>query len=167
MAAAGDVNGDGYGDLLIGAQERVYLLLGQAVPVWNTGDLDTYAAAILATNASNPSIATIGDVNDDQLADFAVGDNNTVYLFTGQATWTANAAEPIALTDATATFNSSNNNPTIISLEDANGDGVADFAYQNGGAPTLVFGDVTESWTTQTVPSFSPLQWLFGECGRC
>src|SRR6185369_7986153 len=78
VASAGDVNGDGYADLVIGAQRvssftgRAYVYLGSA----------TGLAASPATTLTGPdgtsgyfgfSVAGAGDVNGDGYGDLAVG----------------------------------------------------------------------------------------------
>ena len=81
VATAGDVNADGYSDVLVGAQKyddstsirggRVYLFLGSAsglstLPAWTDGHptlLSTFGYAV----------GTAGDVNGDGYSDFIVG----------------------------------------------------------------------------------------------
>jgi len=112
VAAAGDVNGDGYGDVLVGANGfdgahsdagRVYLYLGSAAglattPAWMMdGDQDFAGFGVWA--------ATAGDVNGDGYSDAVVAawlydngetDEGRAYLYLGSASglastpaWTA------------------------------------------------------------------------------
>ena len=85
VAAAGDVDGDGLGDLLIGAPGsseadywagKTYLLLGATVAVGGVFDLSQADAASLGEgpgNESGASVASAGDVDGDGLSDLLVG----------------------------------------------------------------------------------------------
>jgi hypothetical protein len=80
VASAGDVNGDGFGDVLVGAYEytvgqsaqgRAYLYLGSAsglatVPAW-TADGDTAYAGF------GGALASAGDTNGDGFSDAVIG----------------------------------------------------------------------------------------------
>lgn len=77
-AAAGDVNGDGYGDVIVGLSEadsqagRAYLYFGSSV-----GPSTTSSLALRRPTSSHfrfgISVAGVGDVNGDGLNDVAVG----------------------------------------------------------------------------------------------
>ncbi|MCX7015094.1 MAG: FG-GAP-like repeat-containing protein [Candidatus Sumerlaeota bacterium] len=87
VAGAGDVNGDGYADLLIGAPDnseggksagKVYLVLGR--PDQNFQHVNALAAVADASflgaaagDRAGGSIVSAGDVNGDGYADFLVG----------------------------------------------------------------------------------------------
>ncbi len=85
VAAAGDVNGDGYGDVLVGAygytnsqseEGRAYLYYGSA------GGLTAAAAWTyennVATSVLGRNLAAAGDVNGDGYGDIIISDSNTV-----------------------------------------------------------------------------------------
>ena len=78
MASAGDVNGDGYGNLLVGGLEHAQVFLG------SSGGLATTAALTLVGSTANGSSgeATVvqgpSDVNADGAPDLFVG--NALYL---------------------------------------------------------------------------------------
>jgi Divergent InlB B-repeat domain/FG-GAP repeat len=86
VASAGDVNGDGYDDFLIGAYGdddggsgagQTYLILGRAAADWEMDfDLSNADASFWGEDAddrSGWSVASAGDVNGDGHADFLIG----------------------------------------------------------------------------------------------
>jgi len=83
VAAAGDVNGDGFDDVILGAignttmgafQGAAYLLYGPLSGTTNLGDADAKFKGELAYDyAGHVSVA--GDVNGDGYSDFLVGAN--------------------------------------------------------------------------------------------
>lgn len=96
VANAGDVNGDGYGDMLVSSPNNptglIYLILGD--PAMAGGDLNTVAVVYTAENVDDQvgwdGINGAGDVNGDGYADFLVGasaysSNGVVYLVLGSA----------------------------------------------------------------------------------
>ncbi len=160
LGAAGDVNGDGYDDLLIGvtgAEGKAYLLLGQAPSLWwETMELDVHAAAVIGTDAAGARLTGVGDMDNDQYDEFAVADGTTVYLFEGQGDFAPRAGESLALGDAIDTFASSDVRPEIAALGDVNDDDMADFIYANGDQPQVVFGDANQSWGGQAISGHTP-----------
>lgn len=83
---AGDVNGDGFGDVLLGAPEadggrgRAFVVLGSAAPPQNTelGDSMPVARGFAMAPpgggwALGTGVGDVGDVNGDKLADVVVG----------------------------------------------------------------------------------------------
>ena len=136
VASAGDVNGDGYADVIIGADSagQAYLYLGGA------SDLSTTPQTITGPDAGSDfgySVASAGDVNGDGYADViisATGFNQTVgraYLFLGgPGGLAASPAASITGPDgANGYFGSS-----VAGAGDVNGDGYADVIV---GAPNL------------------------------
>lgn len=102
VASAGDVNGDGYDDVLVGAplydngqtnEGRAYLFLGSASGLASTPSWITESNQANAEYGT--SVAGIGDVNGDGFADVAVGaplfdngqtDEGRVFFFHGGPT---------------------------------------------------------------------------------
>jgi hypothetical protein len=127
VAAAGDVNGDGYADVIIGAPT-----LGAAYLYYGTGTgLPTNADVTLSGPGSSGfgrAVAGVGDVNGDGYSDFAIGapDGNSVYVYYGQsaklpATLTAVNANASLTGPAGSSFGAS-----VAGAGDINGDGFPD-----------------------------------------
>ncbi|MFZ0545430.1 MAG: cohesin domain-containing protein [Candidatus Promineifilaceae bacterium] len=169
FAAAGDVNNDTLGDILVstttGSTGYVYLLPGDGTP-FDTQLVNILAGAVLETSNAGATVAGVGDLNDDFIDDFAVAFGGTVYLFAGGSGWSERDLTTLNTADAMASFASSDSLPTIVGAGDVNGDGVADFAYSNGATPVVVFGDAGQSFTTQTLSGFaSPLSGFLAAVG--
>jgi len=176
VATAGDVNGDGYADVIVGAylydngqtdEGRAYLFLGSAAGL---------AAAPAWTAESNQSgaqfgnsVATAGDVDGDGYADVIVGayqyddgqaDEGRAYVYRGSASGLATTAAWTAESDqAGASFGIS-----VATAGDVDGDGYSDVIvgaerYTNGqpleGRAYLYHGSAsglatTAAWTAES-----------------
>ncbi|MFN8482269.1 MAG: Ig-like domain-containing protein [Anaerolineae bacterium] len=168
IASAGDVNGDGYADMLIGAtgsagqSGSLYLVMGRKNFSSRTVDVKTDAAAVMPLDPAGAAAIGVGDMNGDGLADFIVADPNNsykgssaaLYLFLGSTAFQkASSAHPQQslkpLTDRAATFTGPTPLATsIAALGDVNGDTVADFAFSSAGVAHLVFGHLGGGWPT-------------------
>jgi hypothetical protein len=162
LAAAGDVNGDGFGDFLVGnitGAGSAHLYMGSATPsamVWNTTtnarfDLTSPDGA----NAQFGSVGAGGDVNGDGYSDFLVGSGGAAlatHVYLGQALpstafWNGTASQRIDVTNPDGT--GSTFGATGGFAGDVNGDGYDDFvvgaigALTAGGEMNLFFGEAT------------------------
>ncbi len=148
VASAGDVNGDGYDDILIGAYYdeeggsgagQTYLILGNATGWAMDIDLANADASFIGEDAngeSGRSVAGAGDVNGDGYDDILIGayydDEGAMragqtFLILGKATgW----AMDIDLANADASFISDMINDysgwSVAGADDVNGDGYDD-----------------------------------------
>jgi hypothetical protein len=169
VAGAGDVNGDGYADVIVGADSydsgqtdegAAFIYLGGATGIANTGA--GAASARLESDEAGASmgasVAAAGDVNRDGYGDLIVGapgfdsgqtDEGAAFVFLGSASGIANstpgtASAQLESNQAGALFGGS-----VAGAGDTNGDGYADVivgaeAYDNGqtdeGAAFLFLG---------------------------
>ena len=189
LASAGDVNGDGYGDVLVGgygysngqSQEgRAYLFYGSAAglavsPAWTK-------ESNFNTGIFGITLATAGDVNGDGYSDVVIGgfqvsnplaNEGKVYVFYGSAgglaateNWTMEGEQ------ANAYFGSA-----VSTAGDVNGDGFADLlvgAYQYSnpelyeGKVFLYYGSATglsatAIWSTESNQASA----FFGKSANC
>ena len=117
VAGGGDVNGDGYDDILIGAYNgagKVYLIFGNESssfsPNLNLSNADITFYGESPFDSAGISVAVVGDVNNDGYDDILIGANSydkgvadvgKVYLIFGkESSWPS----PFNLSDADASF---------------------------------------------------------------
>jgi hypothetical protein len=132
-SGAGDVNEDGYADILIGApasdnnamEGRAYLYLGSAEgpglePAWVAQDGTV-------SSSFGRSLSSAGDLNNDGYDDIVVGDDNqhTVFMYLGSADGPGTIADQ--------TYEDASSGVAVGAAGDVNNDGYDDFL---AGAPT-------------------------------
>ena len=162
VSAAGDVNGDGYADFIIGTN---YVVFGKAswssVSMLNLGAVAAGTGGFAITG-DGTSVSAAGDVNGDGYADFIVGafrDNGgdwwrgRSYVVFGKANTSAvNLGAVTAGTGGFAIngeFNGDMSGYSVSGAGDVNGDGLADLLIgtslsqmndNHGGRSYVVFG---------------------------
>ncbi len=149
VAGVGDVNGDGYADVIVGAPLYDNGSVAEGVAFVHHGSaagVSLTAATILESNQASAylgySVAGAGDVNDDGFADVIVGapyyengqtDEGAAFVYHGSAVGvSATATATLESNQANAQFGYS-----VAGAGDVNGDGYADvivgaYLYDNG-----------------------------------
>ncbi|WP_320822012.1 carboxypeptidase regulatory-like domain-containing protein, partial [Reinekea sp.] len=165
VASAGDVNGDGVADLLIGAHgvDETYLIYGRpGIDLNALASLkpDVTFTSTPAKGNSGQSVASAGDVNGDGFADLLILDPNVgeTHLIYGSADLSAS----FDLGDADVTFTGQPKGKdglytSLASAGDVNGDGFADLligapgAASSAGETYLIYGSAGLSGTMALV----------------
>ncbi len=163
--AMGDINGDGYDDLIIGAPDQgtsagsIYILYGSAVAFSTTVGLEDIHSEFIgsAPDSAGQSIA-VGDVNNDGFDDILVGatGNNSfagaAYLIYGQAD---QFVAETTLESAAVKFSGENSEDLAgyrVAIGDVTGDGYGDLLIgvygddgygTDSGAVCVVYGQAT------------------------
>ncbi len=163
LDALGDVNGDGYGDILVGAYENsrggslsgcAYVVHG---PLSGTASLGSASGKLVGANAGDnagKAVAAAGDVNGDGEADFLVGapgyddafpNQGAVHVVYGPLSGNVGLASADATLVGESAGDGAGEYP-ITSAGDVNGDGHDDVligvesAVSNRGAAYLLYG---------------------------
>ncbi len=164
VSSAGDVNGDGVGDLLIGSSIGSYLIYGDSsTPLSGTIDLADVGSTVggaFFDGLGQGAVSNAGDINGDGVGDLLIGEvlNNKAHLIYGQ---TGPAALSGTITEADlgvsvdgVTFNgAASGNRTgwsVSAAGDIDGNGIDDLVVSapwadpdgkfNAGSVYLVYG---------------------------
>jgi hypothetical protein len=146
-AGAGDVNGDGYGDVIVGAagydhgetdEGAAFVFLGSASGI-ASGNPSSPGVTRLESNqpssAFGASVAGAGDVNGDGYADVIVGapgyytanpNGGAAFVFLGSASGVANGSPATAATVLVSNLANDVFGSSVAGAGDVNGDGYAD-----------------------------------------
>lgn len=170
MASAGDINGDGLADLIVGVPQWDYygsVVAGHSYVVFgkSTGtaiDLSAVAAGVggfvingeLAADSSGNSVCAAGDINGDGLDDLVVSapwsdiDNalwaGRSYVVFGKTNTTSVDLSAVTAGEGGFVINGQDSDFSGHSLSgagDINGDGLADLIVGGGGRVYVVFGN--------------------------
>lgn len=162
VGSAGDVNGDGYGDAIVGDNNvnKAYVLLGSANGV-STSSVLTLSPPAAAGTASNfaRTVAGVGDFDGDGYGDVVVGNPGgsmagSVLYFGGPNGFTG---APKLLND-TVGMSTKAFGWSVASAGDVNGDGFADVlvgSNTSGGEVFLFEGGPQNNFFALTVPTGS------------
>lgn len=173
VASAGDVNGDGRGDVLVGApfggRGRVYLILGKATG-WGTSVPLSSAEASFLGETSFPSMPGfsldgVGDLNGDGLDELLVGAPKfstdslfigKAYLFLGRsAGWVQNDTLSHADKSFLGSLSGDEMGTCVAGAGDVDHDGKGDFLVSTPtgtGTVTLWRGSQYATWGQNTPP---------------
>jgi len=191
VSTAGDVNGDGYSDVVVGAERyddgelnegRAYLYLGgpgglSLTPSW-TADCD------LAGAKFGYSVAAAGDVNGDGFADVIVGAPAFVSGLNGAGRvfayyGSASGLSPTPSWTTDGVLQDMNLGWSVATAGDVNGDGFADVVigslrYTNGeteeGRAVVYHGSATgladtAAWSVESNDPFAEFGWCVAGAG--
>lgn len=146
VAGAGDINGDGYSDVLISAfgassnHGAVYVYYGSAIGLPTLPSLTLNDPANGTNDGFGNGIATAGDVNGDGYSDVLIYGGNMAYLYNGSRSGLSTTAATSVAATSTA----------VGSAGDVNGDGYSDVVVTTSNGFSLYPGSANGLSATAT-----------------
>jgi hypothetical protein len=150
VASAGDVNGDGVSDLVIGAYiNTAYIIFGSRASFANPFTVDSllngangfkFTSAGVFDSSLGLSVTSAGDLNADGISDILVGTGsiNASYVVFGSRVLHTNPFNADALLNGTNGFKLNSNSlgfgASVAGTGDINGDGISDAIIGTYGA---------------------------------
>ncbi len=132
VAAAGDVNGDGYSDLVVGAPSANQAVIHHGSASGPMNSASTSITAPSGVTRFGAAVASAGDVNGDGWSDILVGapGSNRAYLYFGRN----NGIDTASAVTLTPTGAPNNFGVSVAGVGDVNADGYSDVAIGTDGA---------------------------------
>ncbi|TXI16782.1 MAG: hypothetical protein E6Q62_10775 [Nitrosomonas sp.] len=154
VSSAGDINGDGFDDVIIGAsgyRNTSYVFFGKTSG-FSTTSLNRLDGSngfwIISDNSGSP-VSSAGDVNGDGFDDVIVG-GSVSYVVFGKATGFDARLDVINLDgDSGFSVTGEAGNRSVSDAGDVNGDGIDDFTVGN----SVIFGRISGFGATLDVAS--------------
>ena len=177
VSAAGDVDGDGYADVLLGAERgkgggndagEAYLMHGPLSGALPLFDADLRVLGEYAYDLAGGAVAPVGDITGDGFGDFAVGAvgygdggfqaRGGVYLVSGALSGIVDLSTATARVFGAARYDRLGSG--VAGPVDANGDGTGDLVYggytypenRGQGAVFITYGPVTGNVSAADAP---------------
>ena len=183
VARAGDLDGDGVPDVLIGSPYETVSFAEDAGVIHAysgaTGDkLYTIMSPEPAASemlGADEQVVSAGDINEDSIPDILAGaeQSNKAYVFDGSdgsliRTITAPGAAPSSSGRllASSTFNVDNFGEVLAAGQDASGDAVPDFLIEGNNSVYVISGESGESLSRLVAPAGESANSGFGASAR-